>query len=57
LNGAVYCLKNLWNSSEVNAMKWIPRKPLEDLDDTVMLYGLWHIQYLSNSVVPVSKTS
>jgi len=35
----------------------IPRKPLEDLDDTVVLYGLWHIQSLSNSVVPISKTS
>jgi len=33
----------------------IPRKPLEDLDDTVLLYGLWHIQSLSNSVVPVWK--
>ena len=21
-NGAVYCLKNLWNSSEANATKW-----------------------------------
>ena len=35
----------------------IPRKPIEDLDDTVVLYGLWHIQSLSNSVVRVSKTS
>jgi hypothetical protein len=34
----------------------IPHKPLEDLDDTVMLYGLWHIQSLSKSIVPVSKT-
>ncbi|GBN30822.1 hypothetical protein AVEN_251201-1 [Araneus ventricosus] len=32
-----------------------PRKPLEDLDDTVVLYDLWHTQSLSNSVVPVSK--
>jgi hypothetical protein len=35
----------------------IPRKPLEDLDGTVVLYGHWHIQSLSNSAVPVSKTS
>ena len=35
----------------------IPRNPLEDPDDTVVLYGLWHIESLSNSVVPVWKTS
>jgi hypothetical protein len=35
----------------------IPRKHLENLDDTVVLYGLWHIQSISNFVVPVSKTS
>jgi hypothetical protein len=37
----------------------IARKPLADLDDndTVVLYGLWRIQSLSNSAVPVSKTS
>ena len=34
----------------------IPRKPLETLDDTVVMYALWHVQTLSNSV-PVSKTS
>jgi len=27
----------------------IPRKPLEDFDDTVVLYDLWHVQSLSNS--------
>jgi hypothetical protein len=35
----------------------IPRQPLEDLDDTVVLYGLWHIQSLFKSVVPALKTS
>jgi hypothetical protein len=35
----------------------IPLKPLEVLDDTGVLYGLWHIQSLSKYVVPVSKTS
>ena len=35
----------------------IPRKPLEDLYDTVVPYCLWRIQSLSNSAVPTSKTS
>ncbi|KAJ9598150.1 hypothetical protein L9F63_026744, partial [Diploptera punctata] len=35
----------------------VPRKLLEGLCDTAVLYDLWHIQSLSNSVVPISKTS